>query len=66
MHTEEEDEALLLARTSVVDVPENLDDAPASLGTHQVVHLREDKLYVQLGDKVKGEARWIVTLGFKG
>jgi hypothetical protein len=63
VHTEEVDEALLLARTSVIDIQENLDDASASLGPHQVVHLREDKLYIQLGDKVKEEARWILDMG---
>ena len=58
----EEGEALLVACASIDVVAAGVDVAPAT-ATSTEVHLKEDKLFVQLGDKAGNSARWILDTG---
>jgi hypothetical protein len=56
-------DACVVAEAALEDaVVESFDVAPSAPATTDI-HLKEDKLHVQLGDKAKRSARWILDMG---
>jgi hypothetical protein len=56
-------DACVVAEAALEDAAvESFDIAPSAPATTEI-HLKEDKLHVQLGDKAKRSARWILDTG---